>query len=129
MHPQQSLTNANYEHSIALLRTRFGQSYKLFNAHMQALLDMSRPTNSLSSLQQFHDTTESLSSLGKDIESYGALLVPIILSKLPNETKKNLARNHPTAEWRLEELQAAIQAEIRIFETGSSNTITLSNSC
>ena len=93
---------------------------------MQALLDMSCPTNSLSSLQQFHDTIEShirsLSSLGKDTESYGALLVPIILSKLPNETKKNLARSHPTADWRLEELQTAIQAEIRIFETGSSNT-------
>ena len=120
------LTNANYEHSITLLKTRFGQAYKLVNAHMQALLDMSRPTNSLSSLQQFHDSIEShirsLSSLGKDIESYGALLVPIILSKLPNETKKNLARNHPTAEWRLNELQAAIQAEIRIFETGTSNT-------
>ena len=119
------LTNANYEHSVTLLKTRFGQPYKLVNAHMQALLDTPRPTNSLGSLQQFHDTIEShirsLSSLGKDIESYGALLVPIILSKLPTDTKKNLARNHPITEWRLEELQEAIQAEIRIFESGTSN--------
>ena len=119
-------TNANYEHSVTLLKTRFCQSYKQTNAHMQALLDMSCPTNSLSNLQQFHDTIEShihsLSSLGKDTESYGALLVLIILSKLPNKTKKNLARSHPTADWRLEELQTAIQAEIRIFETGLSNT-------
>ena len=68
------LTNANYEHSVTLLKTRFGQSYKLTNAHMQALLDMSCPTNSLSSLQQFHNTIEShirsLSSLSKDTESY-----------------------------------------------------------
>ena len=119
------LTNTNYEHSVTLLKTRFGQPYRLVNAHMQALLDTPHPTNSLSSLQQFHDIIEShirsLSSLGKDIESYGALLVPIILSKLPTDTKKNLARNHPIAEWRLEELQEAIQAEIRIFESGSSN--------
>ena len=68
------LTNANYEHSITLLKTQFGLSYKLVNTHMHALLDTSHPTNSLSSLQQFHDTTEShihsLSSLGKKIESF-----------------------------------------------------------
>ena len=119
------LTNTNYEHSVTLLKTRFEQPYKLVTVNMQALLDTPRPSNSLGSLQQFHDTIEShirsLSSLGKDIDSYGALLVPIILSKLPTDTKKNLARNHPIAEWRLEELQEAIQAEIRIFESGPNN--------
>jgi len=76
----------------------------------------------LGSLQQFHDTIEnhirSLSSLGKDVNSYALLLLPIILSKLPPDTKKNLARNHPADEWRLEELQKAIRSEIRIFESG-----------
>ena len=77
---------------------------------MQAFLDLPCPTNSLGSLQQFHDTIEShirsLSSLGKDINSYALLLVPIILTELPPDTKKNLARNHPADEWRLEELQS-----------------------
>ena len=91
---------------------------------MQAFLDEPCPTNSLGSLQKFLDTIEShirsLSSLGKDVNSYALLLVPIILSKLPPNTKKNLARNHPADEWRLEELQEAIQSEIRIFESGSN---------
>ena len=45
------LTDVNYQHSIMLLRERFGQPYKLINAHMQALLNLSNVANSLSSLQ------------------------------------------------------------------------------
>ena len=116
------LTDGNYSHSVALLQNRFGQSYKLVSAHMQALLDLPSPTNTLTSLQQFHDSVEShirsLSSLGKDSESYGDLLVPIIIGKLPVETRKNLARDHSNSEWSLNELQDAILKEIRIFETG-----------
>ena len=36
-----SLTDMNYEQSVALLRERFGQLYKLINVHMQALLNLS----------------------------------------------------------------------------------------
>ena len=49
------LTDVNYQHSITLLRERFGQPYKLINAHMQALLNLSNATNSLS----FYDTVEN----------------------------------------------------------------------
>jgi len=119
------LTNVNYEHSVSLLKDRFGQAYKLVNADMQALLEVPHPTNSLGSLKQFHDTIEShirsLSPLGMEINSYGALLIPIILSKLPAEAKKNLARNHPTTDWEIKQLQVAIQAEIQVFESGSSS--------
>ena len=53
------LTDANYSHSIALLQNCFGQPYKLVSAHMQALLDLPNPTNTLTSLQQFHDSVKS----------------------------------------------------------------------
>ena len=62
------------------------------NAHMQALLNLPKPANNHSSLQTFYDTIENhvrgLSSLGKSSETYGSLLTPIILNKLPNEIKK-----------------------------------------
>ena len=41
------LTDINYEQSIALLRERFGQPYKLINAHMQALLNLANVNNTL----------------------------------------------------------------------------------
>ena len=90
------LTDANYSHSITLLQNRFGQPYKLVSAHMQVLLDLPSPTNTLTSLQQFHDSVKShirsLSSLGKDRESYGDLLIPIIMGKLPVETRRKLSK-------------------------------------
>ena len=91
------LTGVNYEHSVTLLQQRYGQPYKLVNDHMNALLEMHNPTNSSSALQLFYDSVESqarsLSSLGKSRETYGSLLVPIILNKLPAD---DLARQHST---------------------------------
>jgi hypothetical protein len=47
------LTNTNYEQAIILLKERFGQSYKIVNAHMQALLNIPKPSTNLISLRQF----------------------------------------------------------------------------
>ena len=48
--------------------------------------------------------------------------MPMILTKLPEETKKNIARDHPSSEWTVEELQMAVLKEIRIFEIGQETT-------
>ena len=81
------LTNDSYDHSITLLKQRFRQIYKQVDAHMQALIDSPSPNNTLPSLREFYDTTErhirSLATLGKPKDSYGSLLVPILLWKLP----------------------------------------------
>ena len=68
------LTDCNYLHAVAISQDRFGQTDQLIDAHMQALLELPKPTNSLHSLHSFHDTVEShtrgLSSLGKSGETY-----------------------------------------------------------
>ncbi len=119
------LTNANYKHSIDILADRFGQPHKIVNVHMQSLLELSPPSTSLPSLRQFYDSMEShvrgLESLGKFQESYGDLLIPIILGKLPSDMKKNLAREHSSSEWSIIELRQAIKKEIEILEAGSYN--------
>ena len=116
-----SLTSANYSHSVALLKDRYGQQQKLITAHMQALLELPNPSNTLSSLQSFHDTIErhmrSLVTLGKSIDSYGDLLVPVILNKLPQKTRKNMARGHNSNEWNLTDLQEAVRKEIHVLES------------
>jgi len=114
------LTDTNYMHSIDLLKNRFGQPYKIINAHMEALLNLTKPTNSLASLQVFHDIIERhmrlLSALGRSSESYGMLLTSSILSKLPVDTKLHMARDHCDAEWSIEDVMAAIRKEILVFE-------------
>ena len=80
------LSNVNYEQAIKLLKERFAQPSKIISAHMQALLDIANPANQLTSLQLFYDTMENhvrgLESLRRSHESYGDLLVPIILGKI-----------------------------------------------
>jgi len=50
------LTESNYAHSITLLADQFGQPHNLVNAHMQALLSMPPPSNSLAGLHIFYDS-------------------------------------------------------------------------
>ena len=118
------LTSGNYNNAMSLLTERYGQPHKISNAHMQALLDVSSPVNFLSSLQLFYDTTEGhirgLAALGKSEDSYGALLIPIILEKLPTDIQRNLACEHGSLEWTLGDLKQGILREIRVLETGLS---------
>ena len=117
------LTNENYNHSIALLKERYGDIHKLTDAHMQALVELKNPSNTLSSLQSFYDSVEShvrsLQSLGTSQEMYGSMLVPIILTKLPTEVRRNIARSHGTEKWTLSELQSSVLQELKILEMGA----------
>ena len=117
------LTNASYQHSVILLKERYGETHKLIDAHMQALIGLSNPSNTLTALQLFHDSVEghikSLESLGTSQDQYEAMLVPIILKKLSPETRKNLARGHNSTQWTLSDLQEAILREVHILEMGT----------
>lgn len=84
---------------------------------MQALLDINSPDTQLESLQKFYDI-RGLASLGKAQETYGDLLIPIIISKLPNEIRRNIARDHVSFDWTIDQLRNALQKELRILETG-----------
>ena len=117
-----TLTDANYDHAIDLLTQRYGQSHKIIQAHIQALSDISSPSSSLSSLQLFYNTIEArirgLVALGKKEDSYEAMLVPIILGRLPSDMRKNLAREHGNSECTIVAVKEAILKEIRVLECG-----------
>ena len=122
------LTNDNYNHSVALLKERFGDTDKLTAAHMQALVEMKSPSNTLTSLQLFYDSIEchirSLQSLGSPEETYAPMLIPTILKKLPAEVRRNLARAHGTEKWTLTDLRKCILQELRILDMGAEYSTT-----
>ena len=92
------LTETNYTQAIKIIEERFGQTHKITNAHMQALLDLPNSTESAVNLRMFYDRMENhvriLEALGKTQDTYGDLLVPTILSKLPITLKHNIIRQH-----------------------------------
>jgi len=52
--------------------------------------------------------------------SYGVLLVHIILGKLPQDIRRNLAHIHTNPVWTITELQEGILTELRVLESGES---------
>jgi len=69
----------------------------------------------------------SLPTLGESVDSYGDLLVHIILNKLPLKTGKNMAREHDSNQWNLSDLQEAIRKEVRVFESELGTNYTPQN--
>ncbi|XP_062615533.1 uncharacterized protein LOC134277232 [Saccostrea cucullata] len=117
-----TLTNANYETAIYLLKERFGQPQKIINAHMRALMELHAPRNDAISLRNYGDCLEShvrsLECLGQKQEMYGALLIPVIINKLPAEIRKNIAREYDGDNISLHNLRKAISKEVKILESG-----------
>ena len=91
---------------------------------MHALMNLLNANNNITSLRILCDVIENhvrgLAALGQSTESYGALLVPMVLGKLPAEVRKNLAREHSNLEWMLDQLRDSIVKEIRVTEAGAS---------
>ena len=59
-----------------------------------------------------------LQSLGQGQESFGNLLVSVILGKLPKDVKCNMTPDHGNNKWQLQDLRQALKKEIDILESG-----------
>ena len=114
------LTEENYDAAIELLSEQYGQPLKIEEAHMKALSEISSPSNTLSSLQLFYDTIQAhlrgLAALGKTEDLFATMLIPTILSKLPVDIRRNLARDHGNKAWTMTEVKEAILKEISVLE-------------
>ena len=83
---------------------------------MQALLNIEvvTPHCNLKALRHLHDVVEAqrgLRALGVPAVSYGSLLAPVILSKLPPELRLIVSREVREDRWQLDELMQVIDAD------------------
>ena len=92
-----SLTHANYEQAISLLKDRFGQKHKIINAHMQSLLDLPSPTLSVGSLRIFYDKMESsirdLESL-QQCHTYALIWCPVSAYNFRKTTNRHEKKSY-----------------------------------
>ena len=127
------LTNANYNRAVQLLQERFGQTHKITHAYMQSLTQLPPPTSNIHSLRSFYDKMEAyirgLESLGQAQDSFGSLLVPVLIGKLPADIRRQLAREHSDGNWLLQDLRVAIFREINIMEAGNSSEFLSQGMC
>ena len=74
------MTNHNYNKAVEILTNRYGQTHKVANVYMRAILDMLAPDKRL---KMFYDKSEAyireLELLGQCQEIFGSLLMPVML--------------------------------------------------
>ena len=83
---------------------------------MESLSKISAPSTDVQQLRKFYDSCESniraLETLGVQTDSYGSLLIPILLKKLPEQLRCTIFRTNPQADCSLNDLRKALCHEI-----------------
>ena len=119
-----SLQAENYDAAVEILKTRFGKKQSIINAHMNALLKLKEhPNESTDQLRKIYDKinvhVRGLDSMGMSPESYGNLLIPIIMSRMPKEIAMQVARSTSEEVWNITEILEIICKEIEAAEISS----------
>ena len=92
-----SLTETNYKYALELLEQCFGQKQIIISAHMDNLLKLNACQGEKSYqlrylFDQIRVQIRGLESLGVEVDSYGSLLIPVIMSKLPSNIRLQVSR-------------------------------------
>ena len=116
-----TLSDANYDAAVEILEQRFGKPQQIISAHMDEILKIPQCTSDRpASLRLVYDKLSvhvgGLKSLGVSSEQYGSLLIPIVMSKLPNDIRLQIARNTTSEVWKIEELTERIRIEMEARE-------------
>ncbi|MCP4479237.1 MAG: DUF1759 domain-containing protein, partial [Planctomycetaceae bacterium] len=91
---------------------------------MQSLLKLqSLPNQNTEHLRKIYDEinvhVRGLQSLGMPSESYGSLLIPLIMARMPKEIAIQVARKTSEGIWKIEEILQILEKEIEAREIGA----------
>ena len=116
-----AITGENYQNAIETLKYRFGKKQFVVNAHMQELLKLNNaPNESVPQLRSIFDNlnvhVRGLEALGITSERYGSLLIPVVMSRMPSEIIRQVARKMNLDEWKISEILEVIRKEIDALE-------------
>ena len=129
-----SLTTANYQSAVEVLKARFGKKTAIQRAHMNELLGAlpvyhERHTVKLRTLCDTIETHyRGLVALGVDESAYSSIVVPTLLEKLPEAVRLTLTRGEAFREWTVKNLLDRLRQEVDLREehkaqgTGRSRT-------
>ena len=114
-----SLSAANYLQAIEILQRRFGNKEKIVSKHMDLLVKLEGVYSDQRTglLRKLHDKVEthirSLEELCIHADTYGGLLCPILIKKLPPEMKLTTSRKLSADEWSIDKIMEVILDEVK----------------
>ena len=123
-----SLTDANYSEAIAILKKRFGNTQLIVNRHMDALLRITAVTShyDVKGLRCLYDAIETnvrgLKALEVEAESYGSLMVSILMNKMPPEIRLIVSRNLNSEKWDFKDVMQILEQEVDARERSLAST-------
>ena len=116
------LSNENYKEAVSLLSDRFGSKQVVITHHMDTLLQIVpvKTGTDVKQLRAIYDKIEinvrGLQSLGIKPDQYGCLLVPVIMSKVPEDIRLIILRQYSSENWTFEVLLKCFKLELEARE-------------
>ena len=123
-----SLTDVNYSEAVAILKRRFGNTQLIVNRHMDALLRLTAVTShhDVKGLRRLYDAIEAnvrgLKALEVKAESYGSLMLSILINKLPTEIRLIVSRALKSDKWDFNEVMQIMEQEVDARERSFAST-------
>ena len=111
-----SLSEANYTAAVELIKERYDNT-----AHMDELIKTPACSgDKAAQIRAVYDKinvhVRGLDSLGIGTGQYGSVLVPVIMEKLPQDVRLQIARVTTRDVWDIEELMQVIKSEVEARE-------------
>ncbi|XP_066916600.1 uncharacterized protein [Clytia hemisphaerica] len=116
------LSDKNYKEAVSLLSDRFGSKQVVITHHMDTLLQILpvKAGTDVKQLRAVYDKIEinvrGLQSLGIKPDQYGCLLVPVIMSKVPEDIRLIILRQFSSENWTFEVLLKCFKQELEARE-------------
>ena len=113
-----ALTKDNYTVAVDLLHERYGNKQVIISSHMESLLKLPRVNfaSDIKRVRMVYDKIEikicCLQALGIKAESYGSLLIPVVIEKIPKKLRLIISRKMKSDTWDVNELIEAIKEEL-----------------
>ena len=122
-----ALTSANYKAATDLLKRRYGRKNGIQRVHINALLNLEpiyseRDTHRLRQMYDFAETKhQALEALGVEQDTYAAIVVPLLLEKLPEQLWLTIKRGEDHHDWDLEQLPQTLGHKVELHEEYNKN--------
>ena len=140
------VTDEKYAHAKETSEKRFGNQQTIIGTHMKALLSIEGHKNMKTAelRELYHNDNvhiRGLEALGISSDKYGCLLIPVILTSMPEDINLIVARNTSQDVWNITETMETIRTKIERRErshgtssfepakTGGSHTFTNQKTC
>ena len=117
-----TLSEGNYKEALELLKQRFGDKKLLQASFIDALLKLKGVTDAkdVKSLRDLYDNIEkcirNLKSLGITSDSFGPMLIPCILQKVPEQLRLEITKKLSGDNWDFDEVLKIFNDELSARE-------------